>query len=92
LQVCILVGVLRRRFGSVILDGLVRALVKTAAATLCMLATAVIALWLSRSWADIFKLLLAVPSAAVVYLLAARLLRIEMLSLLLGRGGREGGF
>ena len=91
LQVCILAGVLRRRFGSVVLDRLVQALVKTAAATLCMFATAVIALWLSKSWADIFKLLLAVPSATVVYLLAAKFLRIEMLSLLMGRQRREGG-
>jgi putative peptidoglycan lipid II flippase len=91
LQVCILAAVLRRRFGSVVLDRLVQALVKTAAATLCMFAAAAIALWLSRGWANIFKLLLAVPSATVVYLLAAKLLRIEMLSLLMGGERQRGG-
>ena len=91
LQVCILAFVLRRRLGSVVLDRLVRALVKTTAATLCMFAAAVIALWLSKEWADILRLLLVVPSAAMVYLLAAKFLRIEMLSLLMGRQREEGG-
>jgi len=84
LQVCILAAVLRRRLGSTVLDGLARASMKTALATLLMLGTVLIALRVSRSWADILKLLLAVPSAAAVYLLAAKLLRIEMLSLLTG--------
>ena len=91
LQVCILACVLRRRFGSAVLDRLMWALVKTAVATLCMFATAMIALWLSKGWADIFKLLLAVPSASVVYLLAAKFLHIEMLSLLMGRERQESG-
>ena len=42
-------------------------------------------LWLSRNWADIFKLLLIVPSAAAAYWLAAKILHIEMLSLLTSR-------
>lgn len=84
LQVVVLAVSLRRRLGGSILDGLSSALLKTIAATLCMAATVLIALALSKSWADIFKLLLAVPSAAAVYLLAAKLLRIEMLSLLTG--------
>jgi hypothetical protein len=44
----------------------------------------VVALAFSRGLPDILKLLLAVPSGAVVYLLAAKFLRIEMLSLLTG--------
>ena len=87
LQVAILIVVLRRSLqkqgsGSSILDGLAWALVKTIAATLCMSATVIIALVLAKSCSDIFKLLLAVPSGAAVYLLAAKFLRIEMLSLL----------
>jgi putative peptidoglycan lipid II flippase len=91
LQVCVLAVVLRRRLGSMVLEGLVKALVKTLAATLCMFATVVTLLWLSKGWADIFKLLLAVPLATVVYLLAAKFLRIEMLSLLMGRERQDQG-
>ena len=87
LQVVLLVVVLRRSLrkqgadGS-ILDGLLLTLVKTLTATLCMSVTIAATLWLSKNWPDIFKLLLVVPSAAGVYLLAAKLLHIEMLSLL----------
>jgi putative peptidoglycan lipid II flippase len=93
LQVVILVVILRRSllkrgFGGSIFDGLALVLVKTVAATLCMSAVIVITLWMSRSWSDVFRLLLVVPSAAAVYLLAARLLRIEALSLLTGGKGR----
>ena len=84
LQVSVLIAALRRRLGSAVLDGLGQALAKTIVATLFMFITVVAALQLSKSWANIFKLLLAVPSAAVVYLLAAKFLRIEMLSLLTG--------
>jgi len=89
LQVVILIAALRRSlrkqgfsdFGR-ILDDFVPALLKTVAATLCMFAVAVIALGLSRNWANIFKLLLVIPSSATAYLLASKFLRIEMLSLL----------
>jgi len=91
LQVVIMVCVFHRRLRNAqyairntIFEGLGRTIVKTIAATLCMSATVVIALWLSKSWADIFKLLLTVPSAAVVYFLAAKLLHIELLSLVTG--------
>ncbi len=84
LQVAVLITVLRRRLGSAVLAGLGQALAKTIVATLLMFIAVVAALQLSKSWADIFKLLLAVPSAAAVYLLAAKFLRIEMLSLLTG--------
>jgi len=78
LQVVILVAVLRRRLGSFLLDGLAIAFLKTIAATLCMSATIVAALWLSKNYADIFKLLLVVPTAAAVFLLAAKFLRINL--------------
>jgi len=84
LQVVILVTSLRQRLGNSILDGLAGTLVKTVAATLCMSATLVIALWISKSWSDIFKLLLTIPSAAIVYLLASKLLHIEQFAILTG--------
>lgn len=87
LQVVIMVVILHRSLReqslrAVMLEGLGGTLVKTVIATICMSATVIIALWLSRSWANIFKLLLIVPSATGVYVLAAKFLRIEMLSLL----------
>jgi putative peptidoglycan lipid II flippase len=85
LQVAILTTALRRRLGDSVLEGLVSALLKTIAATLCMSATIAATLWLSKNFADILKLLLVVPVAATVYLLAAKALNIEMLSLLTGR-------
>lgn len=90
LQVAILAVVLRRSLqkqgaGSLLLDGLAAALLKTIIATLCMSAAIAATLWLSKNYADIFKLLLVVPVAAAVYLLTAKFLHIEMLSLLTGR-------
>ncbi len=82
LQVVILATALRRRLGDSILNGLARAFAKTIAATLCMSAAIALTLWLSKNYADILKLLLVVPTAAAVYLLAAKALDIEMLSLL----------
>ncbi len=88
-QVVILVVFLRRSLrkrdsDASILDGFARTLVKTLAATLCMIAVILATRWVSESWPNIFKLLLIVPSAAAAYLLAAKFLRIEMLSLLFG--------
>jgi len=88
-QVFVLLAVLRRKLGSGIFEHVAGAIMKSIAATALMLAAAWAALWLSRDWADIFKLLLAVPSAAAVYFLAAKCLRIEMLSLLTGAGTKE---
>jgi putative peptidoglycan lipid II flippase len=83
LQVAILVTALRRSLrkqglGNSILDGFASTLGKTIVATLCMSAIIAATLWLSKSWADIFRLLLVVLSAAGVYLLAAKFLHIEM--------------
>jgi peptidoglycan biosynthesis protein MviN/MurJ (putative lipid II flippase) len=94
LQVAILMTVLRRRLGPTILDGFMPAFWKTVLATLCMTGAVVIAFAFSKGVVNmfkfskgiavLFKLLLAVPSGAAVYLLAAKFLRIEMLSLLTG--------
>jgi putative peptidoglycan lipid II flippase len=85
LQVAILLSTLYRRLGRSILDGLAMALFKTVAATLFMSGIVLIILWLLKNWADSHKLLFCVPSAIVVYLLAAKSLRIEELSLLTDR-------
>ncbi|UCF43823.1 MAG: murein biosynthesis integral membrane protein MurJ [Planctomycetota bacterium] len=82
LQVAVLAIALRRRLGDSILDELAQAFLKTIMATLCMSAAIALTLWLSKNHADILKLLLVVPTSAAVYLLAAKFLHIEMLSLL----------
>jgi putative peptidoglycan lipid II flippase len=88
-QVVILVVFLRRALrkretDASILDGFGRTLLKTIAATLFMAGVILFAQWLSESWSHILKLLLIVPSAAASFWLAAKFLRIEMLSLLFG--------
>jgi len=89
LQVIILVVVLRRRLGHSILDGLPGTLMKTVLATAFMylvgagLISLMVKLPDSR-WFNILRLAVVVPSAAGVYLLAAKFLHIEMLSLLAG--------
>jgi len=87
LQVIILVTVLRRRLGRSILDGLPVTLGKTLAATAFMwLAGATIMILMKNlpegRLFDILRLATVVPAAAAVYLLAAKLLHIEMLALL----------
>ena len=96
LQVVILVVFLRRALrkrdsNTAILDGFALTLLKTIAAKLFMAGLILFAQWLSESWSNIFKLLLIVPLAALAYLLAAKFLRIEMLSVLFGgsRGNSE---
>jgi len=87
LQVAILITVLGRKLEHTILDGLSVTLLKTLAATgLMSLAAATIMILTGslphvRSF-DILRLAAVVPTSAAVYLLAAKFLRIEMLSLL----------
>lgn len=87
LQVIILVAVLRRRLGPSILDGLSINFIKTLVATAFMCLTG-IAIMISMKdlpegrLFNVLRLIAVVPSAAAVYMLAARLLHIEMLSLL----------
>ncbi len=90
IQVVILTIVLRRRLGPGVLDGLPVTVIKTFIATLIMSLAGSAVIVLMRGLPDIrlyncLRLLVVVPSAAAVYVLSAKLLRIEMLSLLAGR-------
>ena len=89
LQVIILVTILRRRLGRSILHGLSLTLKKTLAATALMCIAGATAMILMGSlpdnrFFDVLRLCVVVPLAAAVYVLAAKRLRIEMLSLLTG--------
>jgi len=89
LQVVILVILLRRRLGRSLLDGLAVTFFKTIAAAVVMCLTGVAILFAMAKlapggWFDGLRLLAVVPSAAVVYALMAKILRIEMLSLVTG--------
>jgi len=89
LQVGILLTVLRNRLGRSILGGLRLALIKTLVATAVMCAAGIVILILMSDmptgrFYELLRLAVVVPTAAVVYILSARLLRIEMLSLLTG--------
>ena len=89
-QVVILTILLQRRLGGAVLTGLGRALRDTAVATLCMAA----AVWGVRRLFEgpdsLLLLLTAVAAGAAAYLVAARVLRVEMLSLLWGGRTRRG--
>jgi putative peptidoglycan lipid II flippase len=87
-QVAILTVALKRRLGPAVLTGLGAAVRDTAAATLCMAAAVAGSLYLVRGHGNGLMLLVSVPLGGTVYALAARLLRIEMLSLL--GAGRTG--
>jgi len=85
--VVILIVVLQRKLEHSILDGLSVTLTKTIAATGLMSLAAATIIILTRSLPhvrsfDILRLAAVVPTAVAVYLLAAKFLRIEMLSLL----------
>ncbi|MHC4560063.1 MAG: murein biosynthesis integral membrane protein MurJ [Planctomycetota bacterium] len=87
LQVIILVTVLRRRLGHSILDGLPVTLMKTFTATAIMWLVGAAIMFAMKNLPDgrlfeVLRLVVVVPSAAAVYLLAAKFLHIEMLSLL----------
>jgi len=89
LQLVILIMVLRRRLGHSILDGLLVTLMKTLVATAVMGLVAAAIMTLMKNLPDgrlfdILRLAVVVPVAAAVYLLAAKSLHIEMLSLLTG--------
>jgi len=90
LQVVILVWALRNRLAPAILEGLLRTLLKTFAATAVMCLVAVPIILLMRGlpdgrWSDVIRLAAVVPSAAAAYLLAAILLRVRAISILTGR-------
>ncbi|MEN6336518.1 MAG: murein biosynthesis integral membrane protein MurJ [Phycisphaerales bacterium] len=88
IQVAMLASALRRRLGPGVLAGIGRALRDTAVATICM----AVAVWgvqrlLSQS-SHLLSLGLAVFAGTLVFGAVAWALRIEMLSLFLGRGRR----
>jgi len=85
LQVGILAVLLRRRFGHSVLEGVRTSVLKTGAASICMVATALVGYWLSSRWPDLGKLAIVIPFSAGAYILAAKLLHIEELSLLTGK-------
>ncbi|MEJ2702137.1 MAG: murein biosynthesis integral membrane protein MurJ [Sedimentisphaerales bacterium] len=93
LQVVFLVTILHKKLGHSILDGVLLTLRKTVAATLLMGAVGGTAVILMRTLPQtrlfhILRLCVIVPSAAGVYVLAAKRLQIEMLSLV-GRTKRR---
>ena len=88
IQVVIMALLLRRQLGPDVLSGLGRAILQTIGVTFCMELALLAVMFVLRDQNPIARLAGAVPVAAGVYLLAAKLFRIEMLSLLLGRRRR----
>ena len=84
IQVVILAVVLRRRLGPDILAHLRRDLLQTIAATFLMELALLAVVFALRDQSHIIRLAAAVPTAAAVYILAAKILHIETLPLLLG--------
>ena len=89
LQVAILIFALRRRFGNSILDGLMTTLLKTIIAAILMWLLGKAVLYLCKDLPagthfDILRLAVVVPAAAAAYWMAAKCLRIRMLSLITG--------
>jgi putative peptidoglycan lipid II flippase len=94
LQVVILVTALRRRLGEGVLQGVVSALIKTAAATIVMGIAGAGLLYLCRNLLvsfriDVLKIVVVVTICAAVYSISAKLLHIEMLSLFTGSRPRQ---
>ncbi len=85
LQVAILIIVIRYRLGHSVLEGVGLAALKTILASMCLVLAAVITYRFTHNWNNLFKLIAVIPSSAAAFLIAAKLLRIEMLSLLTGR-------
>jgi len=81
LQVGILALTLRRHLGHGVLAGLGAALRDTTVATLCMAAAVSAVAYLLDGCGDGLLLLVSVPVGAAAYIVAAKLLRMEMLSL-----------
>ncbi|HNY79593.1 MAG: murein biosynthesis integral membrane protein MurJ [Sedimentisphaerales bacterium] len=84
IQVGILMTVLRHRLGPGFLHGMGRAILQTIGATICMEVVLLAVMYALRYHGIALQLSLAVPAAAVAYLLISWLLHIEMLGLLLG--------
>ncbi|MHC4293342.1 MAG: murein biosynthesis integral membrane protein MurJ [Planctomycetota bacterium] len=94
LQCAILIWFLRKKLGDGILEGTFSSLLKIIAATLLMALSLTIVLQLMRDLSSTFlinllRLIISVLVGSIVYILAAKLLRIEMLSMLLS-GQKKG--
>jgi putative peptidoglycan lipid II flippase len=94
LQVVILVTVLKRKLGCSVSDGLPTTLIKIIAATAVMFLTGSVIMSLMKNlpdgrFFDVLRLAAVVPSAALVYAITAKLLNIEMLSLITAGKNRQ---
>lgn len=87
IQLVFLASVLKKRLNKGIFYEIFTPLIKTCAATLIMLVTGFFVITLMKSLPDtraynIIRLTVIVPSAMTVYLIAAKLMKIQMLSIL----------
>jgi len=90
LQCAILIRFLRRKIGTNILVGTGSSFIKIMAATILMVLSLLMVFWLMKGLPETFpsnllRLISAVLIGALVYILAAKILNIEMLSMLTGR-------
>jgi len=90
LQVSILIFVLHKRYGRSILAGVKTAIIKTAIGAAVMAIVGLSALYMMRNIGeggshDVIRLAVTVPLSGLVYVLVAKLLRNEMLSLVIGK-------
>jgi putative peptidoglycan lipid II flippase len=93
LQVGLLLWMLRRRLGGGVLADVGGAIFKVAGATVCMALTVSVVLYLSHRYVEpvlsnrygeLAGLCAAVPLGTLIYVFAAKRMRIDMLSLLIG--------
>ena len=93
-QVGILGRALRKKLGNSIGEGLIKTIVKTIIATAIMVGVGVVIMNLMASLpynkvSNLARLAAVVPAAALVYWLAAKLLKIDMLPLISGKGAKQ---
>jgi putative peptidoglycan lipid II flippase len=94
LQCAILIWFLRKKLGEGILEGTFSSLLKIIAATLLMAISLIVVLQLMKSLSNTFlinmlRLIITVLAGSIVYILAAKFLHIEMLSMLLSGRKKE---
>jgi putative peptidoglycan lipid II flippase len=92
-QVIVLARSIHRRLGSSVLEGVMETLLKSIVATGLMVAVSLIVLaglkgLPSDRKFSVLRVAAVVPAAACVYLMAAKVLRLEALSLILGKTGK----
>ncbi|MBW8000599.1 MAG: murein biosynthesis integral membrane protein MurJ [Planctomycetes bacterium] len=94
LQVIILVFMLKKQFGSIILDGLGQTLTKTIIAAVIMWIAGAILMFLMRNlpnvrFFNIIRLAVVVPVAVSVYFIAAKAMKMPEISLITGQKKSE---